>query len=226
MVTLEQISAMAMDLYYQNYRTDESFFDMPHFQFMVVQQYTDMFAKEALINKRENKSDTGYSYIEISPDWMITETHEVKYDKDSKQVYIETNVPPFVFKYDAMGSGIQYVTAHEAGCTDFKRIAATDKWMICRLPATEQALYYVEPGGKVVLVLNGGCKPKKINVQYVPSIDCTNPESIMREDLAMDIMKDVLNTMFGARQGVLVDMANNSNPNMVPQGEVDYNVNK
>lgn len=222
--TLKQIGDMAMAMYYQNYKSDDQFFDLAHFKFLAVNKYTELINDEANSNKLQNRGLTGFSFMEISSEWLIEETLKLQRDNKKNYHYVETERTPFPFDYDAMGSAVQYVSLVGNQCGELKRMAITDKWQLCGLPATSTIFYYVEKNR--IIFPNLTCNVKEIEVQYVPLVECSDDNSAMHEDKVHDIIALTLNLMFGARQGTMVDMSNNSNPNIVPAGEIDPNAGK
>lgn len=223
-MTLKQVGDMGSALYYQNYKADDQFFDLPHFKFLFVAQYVKQVSQESRQNKREERALNGYSIIEISSDWLTIEKLAVQEDKDRKIHFVTPSKRLFPFDYDVMGSAVQYVVPFGQECGDIKRISRNDKWMYCRMPFTTTPLYYVEKDQ--VVFLNLKCNLKEVEVQYVPLPDCNDDTSEIREDKIMEMIATVLNLMFGAKNGNIVDMSNNSNPNTVMQTEIDPNAGR
>lgn len=210
-----------MGLFYQNYRADEDFFDLTHFKFLLAAKYSEIVKAEYAANKRENKMLTGFSWYEISPDWLIEETAKAEYDSSRREYSITLNNNVFAFEFDAMSSGVQYVTMHCADCGSIVRITQRDLIGLCHMPRTSQVMYYVKGSNKIVFK-NADCDLSKatFDIQYVPAVDCDNDDAEIHDDKVNDLIVEVLNLMFGARQGTLVDMSNDSNPNKSPGKEL------
>lgn len=222
MVTLRQVGDMAMGLYYQNYKADEEFFDLAHFKFLLAAKYAELINDEFKANKRENKMLTGFSWYEVSPSWLIEETTKATYDPDRKEYSIELKNNIFDFEFDAMSSGVQFVNMFGYDCGgNVVRITQKDLIGLCLMPRNSQLMYYVKGKNKIVFK-NANCdlSKAKFDIQYIPAIDCENDDSEMQSEKVNDMIVEVLNLMFGAKNGNLVDMSNDSNPNKIPVKEV------
>lgn len=214
MATLRQVGDMASALYYQNYKTDESFFDLAHFKFLLSAKFVELLLAEFEANKKLNKILTGFSWYEISPSWLVEEVVTPKWDSERNQYVATLSQNVFSFEYDAMSSGVQFVRMLCAECGNVVRITQRDLISLCYLPINSQIMYYVKGENQLVFV-NSGCdlSKQKFEVSYVPAIDCQNDDSIIHEDKVNPMIVEVLNLMFGAKNGNFVDMTNDSNPN-------------
>lgn len=223
--TLKQIGDMASALFYQNYRADDQFFDLPHFKFLIATKYAEIFNAEYQRNKKENRLLTGYSWVEISPDLLYTETLPLKQDvKNKNQWYVELSQNIFLFNWDAMASGVQFVNIG-GDCGSVVRISKNDVFALCHMPVTDQAMYYVESANKIIFV-NYKCQGGNPSISYLPAIDCANDDSVIGDEHVNQIIIEILNLMFGAKNGNIVDMSNNTNPNTVQQTELSTNALK
>lgn len=216
MLTLRQVGQMASDLFYQNYKADDQFFDLEHFKFLLAAEYVKQVQAESTANKRENKQFSGFSYIEVSTYWLKTERVKVTTEDGVKTAVLTQQ--PFQFNFDSVGSGVQYVETVAEGktipCAEVIRIAYNDKWMACAMPPNQTTFYYVK--GDKIHILNSHCNLQEIEVSYVPAPLCYEDDDFIHQDKAHDIIRTVLNTMFGAKNGNIVDMSDNSNPNSNP----------
>jgi hypothetical protein len=214
MATLRQVGDMASALYYQNYKTDESFFDLAHFKFLLATKYNELLLAEFNANKKLNKILTGFSWYEISPSWLVEETVTPVWDCEKNQYVATLSQNVFEFDYDAMSSGVQYVRMLCADCGNVVRITQRDLISLCYMPVNAQIMYYVKGDNKLVFV-NGNCdlSKQKFEVFYVPAVDCLNDDSAIHDDKVNPMIIEVLNLMFGAKNGNFVDMTNDSNPN-------------
>lgn len=224
MPNLRMVGQMAADLYYQNYKSDDQFFDLEHFNFLLAAEYVKLIKAEATQNKRQNKIDTGFSYIEISPYWLKTEKVSVT-EVDGKKISTLTE-PVFQFDYDAMGSGIQEVytvnnNTHTVNtpCGEVQRVSRNDRWIACAMPPNAKLFYFVS-GNKTIEFVNVHCNLKEVEVTYVPGVECIGDDFEIHQDKVHDIIRSVLNTMFGAKNGNIVDMSDDSNPNTTPATEL------
>ena len=219
-VTLKQVGDMAQDLYYQDYKADEQFFDLPHFKFLLATKYAEILNAEVKINKAENKVLTGFSFLEVSPDWLIWETVKVKRIVGGKpQAELPTSI--FSFDYDVVGSGVQFVNMGDSACGELVRISMNDVYALCRMPVTSQIFWWVKGSNKILFENVGACNIDEVEVGYIPAVDCNNDESVMSEDKVHAMITEVLNLMFGSKNGNIVDKTNDSNPNTSPATEIN-----
>jgi hypothetical protein len=221
MAKIPNTAQMIMDIYYASYKTDENFFALYHFEYLVGVVYAHILEQEYKDQRREAKQETGYTDIALQADLLISKTLDIKRRQDSDEYYIELPSRPFTFPYDPYGFGVQSLRSGVAKCSNFVRATAKIDQQLCVMPKVSRIFFY--PLGKNIELRNMYCHLDKVTVTYLPDItdpdlgdDAEIPKS--KEDV---VIHEVLQLMMAARNGQVVDMSNNSNPNKVMQTEID-----
>lgn len=215
---------MAMDLYLQNYRTDEDYFTLEHFKYLCGVVFYKLIEAEYKLQRKESFAILGFTEIILSPDLLIEEVVELSFDSELGFYKGKFKHPVISFPYDAIANGIQSVrNAVAGGCKEFIREAYRRKWALCDLPVTSNVYWFFE-GEEIFFKTSPKCQLSKIKVFYAsdPS-DETFGEAGGLIDKAKedDIIRGVLDLMFKARNGNIVDMTNDGNPNKKIQTEIN-----
>lgn len=213
-----------MDLYYQNYRTDEDFLRLQHFVYLCGVAYSKILEDEYKEARKESKIDEVFADIFLQDDWLVEETVQMKKDEQEDETYYGyLKRPVFSFPYDPFSYGIQSVRrAGKTTCTQFVRTAARESWMDCLLPTTTRNYFYRVSDR--IIVKGARCKLDTLILQVVPEItdpffgSLGGPVPGAKEDM---IIRKTMEIILRARDGVTVDMSNNSNPNKALQTEID-----
>jgi hypothetical protein len=225
MANLADTAQMTMDLYYQNFKTDEDFFNLTHFLYLSGVAYSKLLEDEYKEARKEAKMEDSFAEIFIQADWLIEQTIEMKRIEDEDNSFSGTlSSPLFSFPYDPYSFGIQSVRrAGKTKCNHFIRTTGRESWLDCQLPTTNRVFFHVI--ANKLIVNNVQCAMEKLIVQMVPEITDLmafgmqgGPVPKSKEDI---IIRKTLELMMAARNGAVVDMTNNSNPNKTLQTEVD-----
>lgn len=225
MANLADTAQMTMDLYYQQFRTDEDFLKLFHFQYLCGVAYSKLLEMEYKANRAEAKAEAGLTEIYLQDDWLIEQIVKMDKHPDIEGAFIGSLASPlFSFPNDPYSFGVQSVRkAGKTGCAHFIRTSLREAWMDCHLPTvTNKAFYYIN--NKKVIVTGARCQVEELVLNSVPEItdssfgDNGGPVPKSKED---GIIRATLDLMMRARTGTVVDMSNNSNPNKALQTEVD-----
>lgn len=219
---MSKISIVAqnlMDLYYQSFKSDEDFFELYHFEYLVSVAYAKLLQLDFEKAWKLNYQVEGIGYISVPSDWVKEVELQVKKDGSSK--YVELPDQPFVFLYDNQNSGIQ--TVRPIGfseCNEFIRSAINQSWKLCRMP--DVGIVYWMPVQKKIFFEKLNCRLDRVSVIYVPAIDLDKSHDFdIPKTKESDIIEWVLNIMRVARDGTVVDKTNDGNPNKVLQTEIN-----
>jgi hypothetical protein len=222
MATLTDTAQMVMDLYYQNYKSREDFFSLKHFIYLCGVAYSKLLEDEYKEARALAKLEEGFTDIFMSEDWMVYETITLKPVKDEPGSYVgNLRTPVFAFPYDPYNYGIQSVRqAGQTGCTDFIRTSYREMWMNCLLPVVTGKVFFY-PAGNQLHIGNAGCKIDKLIVSVVPEITSGKFEGSVPASKQDTIIRKTWELMARAKEGIVVDTSNNSNPNKAMATEVD-----
>jgi hypothetical protein len=225
MAKMADTAQMAMDMYFQNFKTDEDFFHLYHFTYLCGIAYARILEDEFKEARAQSKAESGYTTYDIAlqSDWLIEKELDVKKheDREDDAYYVDLPVRPFSFPYDPYGYGIQSVRG-KGQCNNFVRATSRIEQQLCVMPTTSRIFYF--PQAKRLELRNMFCHLDKITVVLLPDIEDPElgpdggdiPKS--KEDM---VIGRVMQLMMAARNGTVVDMSNNSNPNKALATEID-----
>jgi hypothetical protein len=210
--SLAQLAERAQDLYYQDFATRDTFFDVTDFIFHAATYYSATLNQIYQATRRESKMQDGFTNVEIPAAWMLSEI--VKVVKVDEEEYFSgtTEFPIFSFDFDAFANGLHSVRMKKATGKNKKielvKISNNDINFISLSPETCIGYYWVAPGNKIVVTTAG-----EVEVWYVPAVVNNDVNCVLSDNIAADVIKNVLTIMFGAKNGNTVQMTNDSNNN-------------
>jgi hypothetical protein len=211
-----------MDLYYQSFKSDDEFFELLHFEYLAGVAYAKLLQNEYENNYKLNLHEEGYGYVTLSQDWLRAEEHKIKKDADGRY-FIQLDMAPFSFLYDSQNSSIQdVIPLGQNSQKEFIRMGSQERWKIKASRGTRIIFWYLEKDKIYAASENTNGMPERLKVLYVPA-----PEKDISDDFTIPVTKEadiiswVLNIMFTARQGTVVDMTNDANPNKTLATEIN-----
>lgn len=214
-LSISMVGQMTMDLFYKNYKTSTDFFELEHFIFCNRAVYGKLIETESDKSRQLMKAETGYFCIDLSQDWLITEEIDVK--KVGKwDVAILTQMP-FPFPYDKMTYAVQSINSEECS-GDFVRISPDDLWTIKHLPKTNKIFFYILRDE--VRIVNSICTPKKIEVNYAPSLTGDPDTTYFPIGKQLDVITMSVQIMKSITDNKIIDKTIDQNPNTIIQNEV------
>lgn len=207
-----------MDLYYQQFKSDEDFFEDYHFKYLCGVAYAKILQDEYEKSYKLNLMEKGIGMASINPQWFVAEEIELK-ASDIGDKEIQLKACPFTFRFDMQSSGIQGLYPLNGTCGDFIRINVDDKWKLKTVPTTNIVWWY--PFSDKIIFENIRCGLKKVKVLYIPSLKDVEDKCGLPDSMEADIIDWVLQRMFLARNGTVVDMTNDQNPNKALETEIN-----
>lgn len=219
MANFSDLAQNIMDLYYQQYKSDEDFFELYHFEYLSWVAYSKLLQDEYEKSYKMALAETGIGLAQINPQWYkIEEKDVVASDMGDREVVLDNC--PFTFRFDKQSTGIQDILPLSGKCGEFIRLGIGEWWKLKNAPNTD--IVWWTPVGNKIIFKKLKCGLKKVKIIYIPSFDLKNPDNCMLTDSAQaDIIDWVLQRMFAARQGIVIDMTANQNPNKVIETEID-----
>lgn len=213
---LADLSQLALDMYYQDYAPDDAYLDMDHFKMVAASTYANLLAVELRNMKMINKQETGFSYVEITPNLLVYETTKV--NKEGTQYLAKLTQDVFSFDYDRLSLGVQMI---DMVGEEVLRISMSERNALKRTAFTNKIFAWVRNANEIAFISQKDINGKSVTIGFVPKVDFANDESEIAADLAIPLITQVLNLMFGAKNGNVIDKRNDSNPNIFPTGEVN-----
>lgn len=205
-----------MDSYYQDFAPDDSFFRLEDFATWVGRAYGKIADDSAQLIYKGSLSESGQGQIIFSQDWWSFKDYDVK-EKDG-QLSIALDIKYLGFTYDNQNSGIQLLTGlgHSGNCGNFKRTTLTQLWKLSQ--HTMNSIVWWYPSGETIsFSVMGSCKPKKVRVWYLPSVEDENFKLPSTKEF--DIAYLAFQFLKAAQTGTIVDETADRNANKTIQTE-------
>lgn len=215
MATLIEVATRIQDLYEQNYTPNDRFLDIDDFKFQVAITYSSMINAQYQLTRRENKQMEGFSNIEIPAAWLIEETITLQKDPlKQDQCFATLKHPVFSFDFDNAANALQGV--HSAGnhhCL-YRKISLNERRFKQVLPPISAILFYLNDPKKIVFW--GGKEGAQALIQYVPRVVGEENDCLLSDNIISALEKEVLATMFSAKNGNFIQKLDDQNPNVAP----------
>lgn len=226
MSTQSSLAQNTMDLYYQQYASDEDFFKIYHFKYLNGITYAALLQAEYEKSYAKNLAETGIGMATISDDWFCHETVQLVRATEIGQFVTQLKCHKiFSFRYDRQDTGLKDVIALNGSCGDFIRLRFIERWKLQLLPEGTPEIYYFPLGNKIYFS-NITCGLSKAIVVYIPALNMLDDIDIA-PTLEADIVQGTLNLMFAARQGKpVIDTTNDGNPNATMETEINEKFEK
>lgn len=225
---LLHVAARAMDMYHQDLMTEESFFGEDHFKYMVSAAYAKLLNDEYDKARLINRQTMGFTYVELSPEWIkkIPLTLEETTEDDNKMFYADLpqNCKPFSFAFDAMSNGIQgiYSSCHEC---DFIKVSLNDLWQLRLVPPCDKIFYFLTDRRVIFKNITNKNVGKHLFVNLIPVIDVDDDDFMIPESKELEIINMALQIMIAAKNGVVIQKADDQNKNVVLPEELNPDLN-
>lgn len=209
-----------MDIYYQDFKTDDAFFDIDDFAEWIGKVYADEANNTAKLIYQTSRSELGVGYITFSQDWWVSKTFKVDVKFTESYAYVPIDIEYLGFEYDNQESGIQDVKESGKGRGGVSLIRTTllSSWKLKHQPFTSRVFWYVEDK-EIVLFSKKACFPKEIKVWYIPTAD--DPNFKLPSSKKLVIAQRAWALMKQAETGTVIDTTNDQNPNVAAQTEIN-----
>jgi hypothetical protein len=208
--SLAYTAQLCMDAFYQEFRPANAFLRLKHFKMLVI-------AADAKLKKKEYDDLVNLNIRQrrINAPVVLTADNYIKVTADIKDEFAPLPFP--IMSFNGPGQNLSVANIElEGGCRDVmpltqdtKHQAKDIKDVVFWLPACE---------GIEFLHLKSNCNAKKVNVTYIPVL---NEKGSIQEARKWDIMSMVTGFIKSAKDGVIVDMSNDGNPNVASQTEIN-----
>ena len=207
-----------MDLYYQQYKSDEDFFELYHFKYVAYVVFCKVLQEEYEKSYKLALGEEGRGEAQLNPDWYVTQEFEVMMSEiGDRQINFST--PPFQFRFDKQSSGIQNIFPFNKKCGEFIRTTVDEVWKIRNAPKTSVIWWHVL--GNSIMLYNINCGLKKVRLSYIPSLVGLDDDAPISEAVQEDILRRGLELMFAARNGNVIDTSSLQTPNKVIETEIN-----
>jgi hypothetical protein len=223
MAKLLDIATQAQDKYFQDYPSNDSFFDIEDFKDYVASTYSGMLNAMFQVQRKMVKGEDGFSNVEIPPQWTLPNTLEVKYDKELDKYYAETEWPIFAFDFDAHAYALQPLKGLSKHCNNqpckYRRITLYEAQFQDVIPPVGIVMYYLNSAKEIVFL--GAREGAKVLAHYIPQVVGADDDCLLSDNITKELIDATVKSFFEAKNGNFVDKTNDQNPNNIPQQQVN-----
>lgn len=227
---LIDVAQLAMDNYYQTYKSQEDFFDLPDFVDMVGNAVSAIYLQFFREKYAMIRQDRNPELVSFDVGWLLEQELEVKKGNNDRLIATLKH-PVMVFPYDTNSAGIQFVFVSEPYSDDeVERASMASLWQLKYIPKVNKIFFTPQVtvindcdaagSGTLLIVNKSNCNVKKVRVLYVPVLG-NDGEAFVPDGIIEDA---VFKTVMGMKQmatGQVIDMTANGNPNKNLQSEID-----
>jgi len=222
---LADIASRARDLFNQDYPDRNEFFDEGDFRFHLASIYAKKLNALFQIIRSQNKVESGFSNVEISPQWLYSQNvkkTDIKLDEERQQWYVDASFNIFSFDFDSFGNGLNGIRPYGTKC-NLKKISTQELRFHDIIPTTPDVYYFLEGKRRINFLTN----PKSdLTLYYVPEVNAEDDNCTLSDALVPDMIMETLQLMFGAKNGNVVKEANDGNKNDTILQQVNPVLNK
>lgn len=220
-LSIDIVATRIMDLYYQQYRDETSFFDEGDFIFHTGAAIGEVFRQEFALKYNELRQEKQDSVVTLSSDILVEDV--LKVVRKDGEIYAEMEDDVFSFPFDQQNSAIQNVVpVMPRGACELLRSNMAVQWQNKHVPFTTKVFWWAEPR-KIRFYSPANVTLAEVKVFYVPAI---SDRMKVPDAVAKLVRDDVIQSMRAAQQGAIVKTANDLNPNKIIQTEMNLNATK
>lgn len=213
---LKYIAQNALDLFYQNYKSDIEFWTLDDAIDFTGQAaaaiYQNFYQQEYAMLRSEKKDDV----VQFDIGWLSEQILDVKKNDGDLSAIIKCKI--MTFPYDRQQVGVQNVFVTDPRSTDeVERTSISAAYQLKFVPNTNKIFFYQDIGA-MVLINKGQCNVNKIRVLYVPSM---HGESDIADGVIEPIITSTVNMMRQAADKKVIKKSLDRNQNEILQTEID-----
>jgi len=209
--TVLDIAQIIEDSHYQDFRPADGFWTLDQFADFVISADATLkqneYKDQVTLNLRKR---TPNAEINLSSSNYVTEVVDI--DKDGR-AKLSCNI--MMFPGASASLSVSKVKL-EGNCGNVMPVGQNEIWEVCDIPNV--VFCHIDKCGIKFINLEKNCNAKKVEVAYIPEL---KEESEIQEGRSWAIINMVTIFLKSAKDGVVVDMTANQNPNVLPQTEID-----
>ena len=134
--------------------------------------------------------------------------------------YVKTKYPIFSFDYDSFANGLNGVRPLKGG-RQLKKISINEIRFLDQVPITNDVFYWVEGVDKVYITQN-----LDLTLYYIPAVLGADDQCVMADTCVAEVIEKTLTLMFGAKNGNIIQKANDQNKNLILPQQVNPDLGK
>jgi hypothetical protein len=210
--SIETVGQYTMDAFYQDFKQNSEFFDLPDFIFHAGATLGDYYRQQFEAKYAELRQEKSEEIVTFSDDILANAVVKVK---DNVALFDKKIMS---FAYDRQNAGIAdvFITKPE-GFTSMERTNLAQIWQLRYMPYTGKIFWYLERG-KIKFYSNGTCNVNEVSIYYVPGV---GPEMEVADSLIDWTVNNTVQKMRQLKEGVIVKKSLDGNQNKLPETEID-----
>lgn len=213
---LSRVSQFAMDQFYQNFKSDTDFFDLPDFVFHCGATVTDYYKQEWEKLRVENRQEKQDEIISFSIGALSEQDITIDFKDGVLSAKIEK--PYMTFPYDQWEVGLQMIIPKKGDDGIFKRSSLSEIWKFKHLVGDNKIYWYPTSKTKIRFFKKNNCSVKEATLFYVPIV---NDDMLVPDGIIRWVVDNTVMTMKQIKDGTIVKKSLDGNENVVLQTEMN-----
>lgn len=217
MALLIEVATRIYDLFNQNYAPNDRFIDIDDVKFHVATTYSTMLNTAFQQQRKENKQMDGFSNIEISSMWMVSNELPIEYDEERDDFFIKLKQPVYSLDWDTSASALHGIHSIGGKHQLYRKIGLIERRFRQVIPPNTAIFYYLKTAEEIRLWNEPpGGRPIKgaiVEVQYIPVIVGQDNDCKLSDNIIAPLIEQVLALLFKAKSGNFIQKLDDQNPN-------------
>lgn len=216
-VPLSIVSQYAMDLYYQNYKSNSDFFVLSDFIFHCGNTVTDFYLQQYQLQYAEIRQEKKDQVVAFSADFLGEQILKIK--KEGGETFAIIEKPVMSFPFDKQNIGIQEIfVTKPSGCVDLERQTINAIWDLKYQPVNNRVFWWVDRD-RIKFYTKGIYNVQEVRILYVPAAN--NEDAEVPDGIVKYVIDTTVLTMKQISQGVVVKKSVDGNQNKIIETEVN-----
>jgi hypothetical protein len=214
---IEIVGSRAMDLFYQNYKSNSEFWDIDDFIAHCGGIVGSIYQQEYQRMRAEMRSEKKDEIIPFDPGILVPQVLEVK-EKDG-ELWANLEFPIMTFPFDEQGVGLQeIISINPRNGVSFERTTSAAKYQLKYVPAGPMVWFYLV-SDRIFLINKSTTRLKTLTALTVPAAN--SPKLMVADGIVEYVITTAAMTIKQAGDKTIVKKAADSNPNKLIQTEAD-----
>lgn len=213
---IDIVAQRAMDVFYQNYKSNSDFFDLEDFVAHCGGVLGAAYLQQYQERRAELRQEKREEIISFDIGILLPQVLEVK--KENGQLFAVLKHGVMSFPYDEQGVGIQQLFSLPNSRVAFERTTSVSQYQLQYVPACNVIFWYQE-GERLWFINKSLVIPEKIKALTVPSIN--DPNLMVPDGMVEYVITTAAMTIKQVGQGVIVKKSDDQNPNKIIQTEAN-----
>lgn len=213
--SIQIVGSRTMDMFFQSYRSQNDFFDLPDFVYYCGTTIADIFQKEYKAKYAELRAFKSDDVVGFPADWLLEQNLKVENKDGILSAVLQE--PIMSFSYDNQVVGVQDVLPLKPHDVELERSTIAEKWQLKYVPTISRVFWYVQ-GNRILFVQKGLCSVKEVTVLFIPAI---SDSMLVPDGIVKQVIDQTVATMKTIAQGNVVKSSLDGNQNEILQLEAN-----